>query len=91
MKENHKASTIILIGISFGFVCMVCREATLAKQRQAQQQLQQLATEAAKREREALWLRVRDDSIRIGSLSVMHAGPIGALLLGKPSNLSLFD
>ncbi|EIE19774.1 kinase-like protein [Coccomyxa subellipsoidea C-169] len=33
--------------------------------------------EAARREREALLLRVQDEGVRMGSLSVMRAGPIG--------------
>ena len=39
--------------------------------------LQRLAEAAARRERDNALLRVQDDGIRLGSLSVIRAGPIG--------------
>lgn len=55
------------------------KQKAAAAQREAasRQHLQRLAMEAARREREALLLRVQDEGVRMGSLSVMRAGPIG--------------
>lgn len=56
-------------------------KAAAAKQDAASRQhLQRLALEAARRERESSLLRVQDDGVRLGSLSVMRAGPIGGPL-----------
>jgi hypothetical protein len=51
--------------------------AAAARERLARAQMQRLATEAARRDREVTWLRMQDDGVRLGSLSVMRAGPIG--------------
>ncbi|CAL8471440.1 g10982 [Coccomyxa elongata] len=55
------------------------KRSTAAAKREAESRrhLQRLAEAAARRERDNALLRVQDDGIRLGSLSVMRAGPIG--------------
>jgi len=52
--------------------------AAAARERDSRRHLQRLAVAAARREREIAQLRVQDDGVRLGSISVMRAGPIGA-------------
>lgn len=49
-----------------------------ARERDSRRHLQQLAVAGARREREIAQLRVQDVGVRLGSISVMRAGPIGA-------------
>ncbi len=55
------------------------KRSTAAAKREAESRrhLQRLAEAATRRERDNALLRVQDDGIRLGSLSVMRAGPIG--------------
>ena len=61
----------------------VCVPRATAKtyEQDARRQLQRLALEAVRQERESAALRLREDGMRLGSLSVVRAGPIGVRTL----------
>ena len=54
------------------------RAAAATYEQEARRQLQRLAVEGVRREREGTALRLREDGMRLGCVSVMRAGPIGA-------------
>jgi hypothetical protein len=55
------------------------REKAAAREAVARRELQRLAVQGAQQQRECVAQRLREDCARLGSVSIVRAGPLGAL------------